>query len=121
MRTISIASSEPTNGEVDQIHKGSSTARSAHIEKSSTMNYEVPDRLDAVSGCEELKSDTDKVTGEPNEADGSKKTDMANKTVEDIKKPDAPSFPDDFLCPISLELMRDPVIVATGQVCFHFY
>ncbi|CAN6549572.1 unnamed protein product [Malus baccata var. baccata] len=36
---------------------------------------------------------------------------------DDIKKPDANSsaIPDDFICPISLELMRDPVIVATGQ------
>jgi len=25
-------------------------------------------------------------------------------------------IPDDFRCPISLELMRDPVIVSTGQV-----
>ncbi|KAI3779064.1 hypothetical protein L2E82_08525 [Cichorium intybus] len=31
------------------------------------------------------------------------------------KKFDTPSIPDDFLCPISLELMRDPVIVSTGQ------
>ncbi|CAN6550142.1 unnamed protein product [Malus baccata var. baccata] len=36
---------------------------------------------------------------------------------DDIKKPDANSsaIPDDFICPISLERMRDPVIVATGQ------
>ncbi|VVA33781.1 PREDICTED: U-box domain-containing [Prunus dulcis] len=34
---------------------------------------------------------------------------------DDIKKPDATAIPDDFICPISLELMRDPVIVATGQ------
>jgi hypothetical protein len=32
------------------------------------------------------------------------------------KKPEAIVIPEDFLCPISLELMRDPVIVATGQV-----
>lgn len=35
---------------------------------------------------------------------------------DDNKKPDATAIPDDFICPISLELMRDPVIVATGQV-----
>lgn len=28
----------------------------------------------------------------------------------------APVIPDDFRCPISLELMTDPVIVSTGQV-----
>ena len=27
-----------------------------------------------------------------------------------------PVIPDDFRCPISLELMNDPVIVSTGQV-----
>ncbi|XAR72263.1 Ubiquitin--protein ligase [Bertholletia excelsa] len=31
------------------------------------------------------------------------------------KKLDSPIIPDDFRCPISLELMRDPVIVSTGQ------
>lgn len=32
------------------------------------------------------------------------------------KSHQAPVIPDDFRCPISLELMRDPVIVSTGQV-----
>lgn len=41
-----------------------------------------------------------------------------NKSLEEIKEPDFPTIPDDFRCPISLELMRDPVIVATGQVWF---
>lgn len=31
------------------------------------------------------------------------------------EKPVLPSVPNDFRCPISLELMKDPVIVATGQ------
>ena len=39
-----------------------------------------------------------------------------DKGSRDIKKPDVVVIPDDYLCPISLELMRDPVIVATGQV-----
>lgn len=34
------------------------------------------------------------------------------------EKPKMPVIPDDFRCPISLELMKDPVIVATGQVLF---
>lgn len=29
----------------------------------------------------------------------------------------SPVIPDDFRCPISLELMKDPVIICTGQVC----
>ena len=32
------------------------------------------------------------------------------------EKSKVPVIPDDFRCPISLELMKDPVIVATGQV-----
>ncbi|XP_061358552.1 U-box domain-containing protein 11-like [Gastrolobium bilobum] len=37
------------------------------------------------------------------------------KSQPQVKKPGAIVIPEDFLCPISLELMRDPVIVATGQ------
>jgi hypothetical protein len=32
-----------------------------------------------------------------------------------LEKISSPIFPEDFRCPISLELMQDPVIVATGQ------
>lgn len=38
------------------------------------------------------------------------------RNLPDVKKPETIVIPEDFLCPISLELMRDPVIVATGQV-----
>ncbi|GJY02234.1 U-box domain-containing protein 11-like protein [Tanacetum coccineum] len=38
-----------------------------------------------------------------------------NKNADGSKKLDVPMIPVDFLCPISLELMRDPVIVSTGQ------
>lgn len=31
--------------------------------------------------------------------------------------PSSFSIPNEFLCPITLEIMTDPVIVATGQVC----
>ncbi|XP_068659099.1 U-box domain-containing protein 10-like [Aristolochia californica] len=40
---------------------------------------------------------------------------ITDTTMKDVKKPDSPTIPDDFRCPISLELMRDPVIVSTGQ------
>lgn len=29
----------------------------------------------------------------------------------------SPVMPEEFRCPISLELMKDPVIISTGQVC----
>ncbi|XP_022964880.1 U-box domain-containing protein 13-like [Cucurbita moschata] len=35
--------------------------------------------------------------------------------ISNEKNNKAPIIPDDFRCPISLELMRDPVIVSTGQ------
>lgn len=37
-----------------------------------------------------------------------------------LPKHRSPVIPDDFRCPISLELMKDPVIVSTGQVCLKF-
>ncbi|KAF9590178.1 hypothetical protein IFM89_031833 [Coptis chinensis] len=40
---------------------------------------------------------------------------LADNNLEDTKKSDSVAIPDDFRCPISLELMRDPVIVSTGQ------
>lgn len=32
------------------------------------------------------------------------------------QSPKSPVVPDDFRCPISLELMKDPIIICTGQV-----
>ncbi|ESQ28100.1 hypothetical protein EUTSA_v10018269mg [Eutrema salsugineum] len=37
------------------------------------------------------------------------------KSNDDSKNSENLSIPEDFLCPISLELMKDPAIVATGQ------
>ena len=45
------------------------------------------------------------------------KIEGAKKTQEKVKQGDDVTIPEDFRCPISLELMRDPVIVSTGQVC----
>lgn len=53
-----------------------------------------------------------------NEIDAQGQENLVTKDLEEIKKSDALLVPNDFLCPISLELMRDPIIVATGQVFF---
>ncbi|KAK1419855.1 hypothetical protein QVD17_29240 [Tagetes erecta] len=45
----------------------------------------------------------------------SSETSETSSLLDENKKSDAPAIPVDFLCPISLELMRDPVIVSTGQ------
>lgn len=49
----------------------------------------------------------------------SQSSDEIKSSSEEVKKPDSVAIPEDFRCPISLELMRDPVIVSTGQVRFH--
>lgn len=51
-----------------------------------------------------------------NEINSEGQENAVSKGTEETKKHDVLVIPDDFLCPISLELMRDPVIVATGQV-----
>ncbi|XP_062220203.1 U-box domain-containing protein 11-like [Phragmites australis] len=45
----------------------------------------------------------------------SQSSDETKGSSEKVKKPDSVATPEDFRCPISLELMRDPVIVSTGQ------
>lgn len=49
----------------------------------------------------------------------SQSSDETKSPSEEVKKPDSVTIPEDFRCPISLELMRDPVIVSTGQVSLH--
>ncbi|XP_062098902.1 U-box domain-containing protein 12-like [Humulus lupulus] len=39
----------------------------------------------------------------------------APESDKDLVKHRSPVIPDDFRCPISLELMKDPVIVSTGH------
>jgi len=45
--------------------------------------------------------------------------DICRQTEESFVKSCTQSLviPDEFRCPISLELMKDPVIICTGQVC----
>ncbi|KFK44389.1 hypothetical protein AALP_AA1G251200 [Arabis alpina] len=49
------------------------------------------------------------------DADTDRLDKMVTKNTEESKKSDKLTIPVDFLCPVSLELMKDPVIVATGQ------
>lgn len=46
---------------------------------------------------------------------GNPEVDMA-EGEKSVMRHRSPVIPDDFRCPISLELMKDPVIVSTGQV-----
>ncbi|KAH7840930.1 hypothetical protein Vadar_023456 [Vaccinium darrowii] len=50
-----------------------------------------------------------------NTADAGGELEATSNSLEENKKANSPIIPDDFLCPISIEIMRDPVIVSTGQ------
>lgn len=47
---------------------------------------------------------------------GNPEVEEASEVDKSVVKHRSPVIPDDFRCPISLELMKDPVIVSTGQV-----
>ncbi|KFK41527.1 hypothetical protein AALP_AA2G141100 [Arabis alpina] len=49
------------------------------------------------------------------DADNERSEKAVTKNNDDSKKSDELTIPEDFLCPISLELMKDPAIVSTGQ------
>ncbi|OMO88076.1 Armadillo [Corchorus olitorius] len=109
-----------------------SNALSQPLEKEcGSANHEISAKLDSVSvNCGPQRNDADQETKilervknsstssevcQSNEIGSKVQENVAIKGTEEIKKPDPLVIPDDFLCPISLELMRDPVIVATGQ------
>lgn len=97
----------------------------------SNTNHEISAKLDSIpESCTTLRHAADKATKIlervnsssipsvvclSNEVDSKGQDNLAAKGAEQTKKPDTLVIPVDFLCPISLELMRDPVIVATGQ------
>ncbi|XWS34514.1 hypothetical protein CRYUN_Cryun21dG0044700 [Craigia yunnanensis] len=109
-----------------------SNALSQPLEKECvSMNHEISAKLESIpANCGPQRHGADQVTKIlkrvkssstssevclSNEIDSKGQENVITKGNEEIKKPDALVIPDDFLCPISLELMRDPVIVATGQ------
>lgn len=114
--SFTIAQAQPLDIDADQSQKENRLIRNWHIEKSGSINHEVAEKLDSILRSKGPKV-AHQVTSKSNEVDG-EKDNLASKSVEGLKKPDAVIIPDDFLCPISLELLRDPVIVATGQVWF---
>ncbi|KAG5236824.1 hypothetical protein OIU76_011628 [Salix suchowensis] len=116
-REISFAFAQPIDKDVDQSPIGNRLTRTWHIENSGCVNNKAAENTQtAVSGSDGSKDHSAyQVANELNVVDGGEKDSLGNKSGEDLKKPDTLQIPDDFLCPISLELMRDPVIVATGQ------
>ncbi|KAG5240463.1 U-box domain-containing protein [Salix suchowensis] len=116
-REVSFAFSQQFDLDVDQAQKGNRLTRSWQIENSGSVNHRVAENIViAVSGSNDSKDrNADLVASESKTVDCAEKDSFPNKSSEDLKKPETLKIPNDFLCPISLELMRDPVIVATGQ------
>ncbi|KAF8378649.1 hypothetical protein HHK36_029998 [Tetracentron sinense] len=129
-KIFSSALSQPLDKEVDLLESGNVVTGSLHIENIGNASHEFKAMVDIVpkvygkegSNVEEkiheLKRPNSSASSEvckPNEVDTDKGDNLANKSLEKIKKPDSVVILDDFLCPISHELLRDPVIVATGQ------
>ncbi|XP_038893207.1 U-box domain-containing protein 11-like [Benincasa hispida] len=93
------------------------------VEENGIVDHEITVKFDAFPNCRGLMNGgVDQLTFKgpeklpsSSEACSDGQDDSARKSGDQGKNPDGVSIPDDFLCPISLEIMRDPVIVSTGQ------
>ncbi|KAK6134268.1 hypothetical protein DH2020_032004 [Rehmannia glutinosa] len=124
------ALSQPLDKEIDPFQPSNKLIGSLHLENIGNIDHEVNTKLEGLA--EECRSEnhaSDEVHNSENlrnsstssevsvlkESDSTRIDSSSCKSLEENKKPDSLVIPDDFRCPISLELMRDPVIVATGQ------
>ncbi|KAG6600819.1 U-box domain-containing protein 11 [Cucurbita argyrosperma subsp. argyrosperma] len=89
-----------------------------HVEENGIVDHEITVKFDVFPNCRGLMNrGLDQIEKLPSSSEGCSdgQNDSAKKSGDQVKNPDAVPIPDDFLCPISLEIMRDPVIVSTGQ------
>lgn len=130
---LSRASSQPVlNQEIDMQPLNRRVMGTLHVENIGNIDHEVKVRVAPVpKGNGSRRHNANQISYESemprnssastevhqqNGVDESGELNTTNNSLEESKKADSPVVPDDFLCPISLEIMRDPVIVATGQV-----
>lgn len=130
---LSRALSQPLDKEVDPLQSGNRVIGSLHVENIGNIDHEVkaksrsipkgntsegygPDRM--IHRLETMRSSSSEVRLLDSTINPESRDNSTIKSSNENKKNDSPVIPEDFLCPISLELMRDPVIVATGQVRF---
>ncbi|CAH9104880.1 unnamed protein product [Cuscuta epithymum] len=127
--------SEPVDNELDPLQTNNRTIGSLHIKDIGNIDHEVRSKFEGpvpiANGCgssgksKGLESATSSsvgpkdcvpvlsgCVGEDKDEDFSDESNVEESSKKTAK---CPMIPNDFLCPISLELMRDPVIVATGQ------
>lgn len=114
----------PLNSSV--LHRALSQPLDKEIDSSNrlTGSIQVENVDDEVNTKVEDITEGDVMVDQASDMDSTKENISKSATSSEVglsnEKPDSRAIPDDFRCPISLELMRDPVIVATGQVRFSF-
>ncbi|XP_027100000.1 U-box domain-containing protein 11-like [Coffea arabica] len=130
---LSRALSQPLNRDVDPFHLRNRLIGSLHIANIGNIDH-VREKVGSVANIKDSEGDDGSVQivqeqgrrkslsrsskicqPKDSETNGIDESCCSTKSPEENKKSDSSIVPDDFLCPISLELMRDPVIVATGQ------
>ncbi|GAB4828785.1 hypothetical protein Ancab_018446 [Ancistrocladus abbreviatus] len=130
---LSRASSQPLDKELDLEQLSTRAFGSLHIDNIGNIDHEVMAKMGNVASDKSSGGHTSDhvihgmkrgvnspASSEQNllkeiDSNADTKSNPSSKTEEETKKPDSVIMPEDFLCPISLEIMRDPVIVATGQ------
>ncbi|XP_043693983.1 U-box domain-containing protein 10-like [Telopea speciosissima] len=117
-KIVSRALSDPLDKETRIPDSGNRVIRSLHVENiGNNEPQELVDIAPKVNGKmgHNRKQMIHELERSKSLSDSDKEDVIATKSSAETKKPDSVVIPDDFRCPISLELMRDPVIVATGQ------
>ncbi|PIN25997.1 Ubiquitin--protein ligase [Handroanthus impetiginosus] len=125
------ALSQPLDKDIDPFQASNRLIGCLHVENIGNIDHGVIEKVDGLAeGCGSVDHALDEVLNKENlrnnsstssevivlkDSDSGTMNNSSCKNLEENKKPDSLVIPDDFRCPISLELMRDPVIVATGQ------
>ncbi|THG20853.1 U-box domain-containing protein 11-like isoform X1 [Camellia sinensis] len=128
---LSRALSQPLDREIDLQPLGRRVMGSLHVKNIGNIDHEVKVKVPPIpkgNGSKDhsvnqinheserpKNSSASSEVCQHNSVDAGGKLNTNRNHMEENKKPDSPLIPVDFHCPISLELMRDPVIVATGQ------
>ncbi|KAK4373342.1 hypothetical protein RND71_008726 [Anisodus tanguticus] len=112
---LSRALSQQLDKEIDPLQSGSRGVGSLHLENVGNIDHEV-NKPKLVQEPKNLRNSSkfSEVTS-PKVPASVREDDSLSKNLVESKKPNSPIIPEEYLCPISLELLRDPVIVATGQ------
>ncbi|PHT47955.1 U-box domain-containing protein 10 [Capsicum baccatum] len=128
---LSRALSQPLDKEINPLQSGSRGVGCLLVEKVGNIDHEVRPKLGGVplgngpniNDCGQIVQEPEKLRNSskisevtsPKSTGLAREDDSPSKNLLENKKPNSPIIPEEYLCPISLELMRDPVIVATGQ------